>query len=51
MAPGEQLAALASPDRQALVPMAAGYLILMSALGLGLRRLYRPPGAPSASGT
>jgi Family of unknown function (DUF6256) len=51
MAPGEQLAALASPDRQALVPMAAGYLILMSALGLGLRRLYRPPGVPSASGT
>jgi len=46
-----QVLALASADRQALVPMAAGYLILMSALGLGLRRLYRPPGAPSASGT
>ncbi len=37
------LAALAaSADRQALVPMAAGYLILMSALAFGLRRLYRP---------
>jgi len=32
----------ASADRQALVPMAAGYLILMSALALGLRLLYRP---------
>ena len=43
----------ASVDRQALVPMAAGYLILMSALALGLRLLYRPratqaePGRPS----
>jgi Family of unknown function (DUF6256)/Family of unknown function (DUF6186) len=37
----------ASADRQALVPMGAGYLILMSALALGLRRLYRPPAAPS----
>ena len=37
--------ALSLADRQALVPMAAGYLILMSALGFGLRRLYRP--APS----
>ncbi len=42
----------ASADRQALVPMAVGYLILMSALALGLRRLYRPqvtqagPGQP-----
>jgi hypothetical protein len=27
--------------------MSAGYLILMSALGFGLRRLYRPRGAPS----
>jgi hypothetical protein len=33
----------ASPDRQALIPMAAGYLILMPTLALGLRRLYRPP--------
>jgi hypothetical protein len=42
----------ASADRQALVPMAAGYLVLMSALALGLRRRYRPrvtqagPGQP-----
>jgi Family of unknown function (DUF6256) len=35
----------ASADRQALVPMAAGYLILMSALALGLRRLDRPRAA------
>jgi hypothetical protein len=34
--------ALSLADRQALVPMAASYLILMSALGFGLRRLYRP---------
>ncbi len=46
----------ASADRQALVPMAAGYLILMSALALGLRRLYRPratqaePGQPPGAG-
>jgi Family of unknown function (DUF6256) len=48
----------ASTDRQALVPMAAGYLILMSALAFGLYRLYRPkavragesPG-PSPAGT
>ena len=39
--------ALSLADRQALVPMAAGYLLLMSALGFGLRRLYRPRGAPS----
>ena len=32
----------ASADRQALIPMAAGYLILMSALAIGLRLLYRP---------
>lgn len=32
----------ASTDRQALVPMAAGFLILMSALAFGLYRLYRP---------
>lgn len=38
---------LSLADRQALVPMAAGYLLLMSALGFGLRRLYRPRGAPS----
>jgi Family of unknown function (DUF6256) len=35
--------ALSLADRQALVPMAAGYLILMSALAFGLHRLYRPP--------
>ena len=39
--------ALSLADRQALVPMAAGYLILMSALGFGLRRLYRSRGTPS----
>ena len=39
--------ALSLADRQALVPMAAGYLLLMSALGFGLRRLYRPRGVPS----
>ena len=50
MASAEVLA-LASADRQALVPMAAGYLILMSALGFGLRRLYRPRGAPSGADT
>ncbi len=42
--------ALSLADRQALVPMAAGYLILMSALGFGLRRLYRPRGAPPGAG-
>jgi hypothetical protein len=46
----------ASADRQALVPMAAGYLILMSALALGLRLLYQPratqaePGQPPGAG-
>jgi hypothetical protein len=46
----------ASADRQALVPMAAGYLILMSALALGLRLLYQPratqdePGQPPGPG-
>ena len=40
----------ASADRQALVPMAAGYLILMSALALGLRHLYRPRAAQAGSG-
>jgi Family of unknown function (DUF6256) len=47
--------ALSLADRQALIPMAAGFLILMSALGFGLIRLYRPgpsgrdeqPDAPS----
>jgi hypothetical protein len=39
--------ALSLADRQALVPMAAGYLLLMSALGFGLRRLYGPRGARS----
>jgi hypothetical protein len=42
--------ALSLADRQSLVPMAAGYLILMSALGFGLRRLYRPRGAPPGGG-
>jgi hypothetical protein len=43
-------AVLASPViRQALVPMAAFYLILMAALGLGLLRLRRR-GAGQASG-
>ena len=42
--------ALTTADRQALIPMAAGYLILMSALGFGLYRLYRPRGAPSGAG-
>ena len=48
----------ASTDRQALVPMAASYLILMSALAFGLYRLYRPkaartgkPPGPSPAGT
>ena len=49
--------ALSLADRQALIPMAAGYLILMSALGFGLLRLYRPgpsgrderPDAPRAT--
>jgi fructose-specific phosphotransferase system IIC component len=39
--------ALSLADRQALVPMAVGYLLLMSALGFGLRRLYRPSGTPA----
>jgi hypothetical protein len=38
--------ALTTADRQALIPMSAGYLILMSALGFALFRLYRPRGAP-----
>jgi Family of unknown function (DUF6256) len=41
--------ALSLAERQALVPMAAGYLILMSAFGFGLRRLYRPRGTPSGA--
>lgn len=50
------LAATASVDRQALIPMVVGYLILMAALGLGLLRLYRPhrphagPGPPGSGG-
>jgi len=47
MAPAGVLA-LSLADRQALVPMAVGYLILMSALGFGLRRLYRP--GPAGAG-
>ncbi len=48
MAPAGVLA-LSLADRQSLVPMAAGYLILMSALGFGLRRLYRPRRTPSGA--
>ena len=47
MAPAGVLA-LSLADRQALIPMAAGYLIFMSALGFGLSRLYRP--GPSGRG-
>jgi Family of unknown function (DUF6256) len=46
MAPAGVLA-LSLAERQAVVPMAAGYLILMSALGFGLRRLYRSRGTAS----
>jgi hypothetical protein len=46
MAP-DGILALTTADRQALIPMSAGYLILMSALAFGLYRLYRPRGAPS----
>ncbi len=42
--------ALTTADRQALIPMAAGYLIWMSAPGFGLYRLYRPRGSPSGAG-
>ena len=49
MAPTGVLA-LTTADRQALIPMAAGYLIWMSALGFGLYRLYHPRGSPSAAG-
>jgi Family of unknown function (DUF6256) len=45
MAP-DGILALTTADRQALIPMSAGYLILMSALAFGLYRLYRPRGAP-----
>jgi hypothetical protein len=48
MAPDGVLA-LTTADRQAVIPMAAGYLILMSALGFGLRRLYRPRGSRSGA--
>jgi hypothetical protein len=48
MAP-DGILALTTADRQALIPMSAGYLILMSALGFGLYRLYRPRGAPSGA--
>ena len=42
MTPGPDTTALTSSViRQALVPLGALYLILMGALGLGLRRLYR----------
>ena len=48
MAPVTVLAA--STARQALIPMAAGYLILMSALALGLYRLYRPKATRAEDG-
>ena len=48
MAPDGVLA-LTTADRQALIPMSAGYLILMSALGFGLYRMYRPRGSPSGA--
>ena len=48
MAP-DGILALTTADRQALIPMSAGYLILMSALGFGLRRLYRPRRTPSGA--
>jgi len=32
--------------RQDLVPMLTGYLLVMAALGIGLRRLYRPAARP-----
>ena len=48
MAPAGVLA-LSLAERQSLVPMAAGYLVLMSALGFGLRRLYRPRRTPSGA--
>jgi hypothetical protein len=48
MAPTGVLA-LTTADRQALIPMAAGYLIWTSALGLGLYRLYHPRGSPPAA--
>ncbi len=38
---GPLAAVAASTDRQALVPMTAGYLILMAALAFGLWRMYR----------
>jgi hypothetical protein len=48
---GSSLTALASSaERQALVPMATGYLILMSVLALGLRRLCRPGATRAGSG-
>jgi hypothetical protein len=45
--PSAGVLALSLAERQALVPMAAGYLILMTALGFGLRRLYRSRGTAS----
>ena len=48
MAP-DGILALTTADRQALIPMSAGYLILMSALAFGLYRLYHPREAPSGA--
>ena len=48
MAP-DGILALTTADRQALIPMSAGYLILMSALAFGLYRLYRPRGSSSGA--
>ena len=50
MLAGPMTVLAASADRQALVPMAAGYLILMSALAFGLRHLDRPPAARPGPG-
>ncbi|HXO23844.1 MAG TPA: hypothetical protein VN870_04645, partial [Streptosporangiaceae bacterium] len=46
--PAPGVLALTTADRQALIPMAAGYLILMSAFALGLYRLYHPRPTPPA---
>ncbi len=47
---GMLTALAAAAYRQALVPMATGYLVLMAALALGLRRLYSPRPAQPGPG-
>ena len=42
--------AASSPISQALVPMVSGYLLVMGALGLALRRLIRSGAAPDRPG-